>query len=54
MHFIALQIECSKVFLFKTVESKERYVEQYMAFRERNRKQDEFMEHDEVRGSHRC
>ena len=36
------------MFLFKDATSKERYVDQYVAFRERNRQRDEFMEHDEV------
>ncbi len=36
------------MFVFWTDASSDRYVQQYLAFRDRNRNRDEFMEHDEV------
>ena len=43
------QIECSKAFIFKDEKSKQKYMDAYVAFRERSRRRDEFMEHEEVR-----
>lgn len=45
---IVFQLECSKVFIFKDEVSKAKYMEEYTAFRDRNRRRDEFMEHEEV------
>ncbi|ELU06909.1 hypothetical protein CAPTEDRAFT_229273 [Capitella teleta] len=47
LHKPLIQIECSRVFIFQDEESKQRYLEQYVIFRERNRLRDEFMEHQE-------
>ena len=43
-----LQIECAKVFLFKDEKTKGKYIRQYTKFRERNRRWDELVEHNEV------